>query len=281
LSVRAGGEIEAAQFRSMDQLHHELWIVKATNALLAPVVRPIAERLGYAWPANGQFIPDHIVMCLLIVAGLTVLCLFLRTRLRVEQPGKLQLLLEDVVTLLQGMLKENIGDKGPKYLPLVGAIGIFIFLANMIGKIPGFMSPTANLNVTLGCAVTVWVYYHLQGIRTQGILAYVKHFFLMPGVPVLMAPIMGFIEIISHLSRVMSLSLRLFGNIFGEEMIVIIIASIVPFIAPLPMMVLGVVTGTLQAYIFILLTMIYLAGAVHSEHDHEVHHAEAQAHAAL
>ena len=89
------------------------------------------------------------------------------------------------------------------------------------------------------------------------------------------------IEIISHLSRVMSLSLRLFGNIFGEEMVVLILASIVPFIVPLPMMVLGIITGTLQAFIFMLLTMIYLAGAVHTEHDHEHEHRdEADAHAA-
>ena len=124
-------------------------------------------------------------------------------------------------------------------------MGLFIFTANMIGKIPGFMSPTANINVTLGCAITVWVYYHIQGVREQGIVAYVKHFAVLPGAPILIAPLVLIIETISHLSRVLSLSLRLFGNIFGEEMVVLIIASIVPFIAPLPMMVLGVVTGTL------------------------------------
>ena len=106
-----------------------------------------------------------------------------------------------------------------------------------------------------------------------------KHFAAPPGAPIFIAPIMLPIEIISHLSRVMSLSLRLFGNIFGEELVVLILASIVPFIAPLPMMVLGLVTGTLQAFIFMLLTMIYLAGAVHTEHDHEGHHDEAVAHA--
>jgi F-type H+-transporting ATPase subunit a len=264
----------------MEQLHHELWIVGAVNALLAPILRPIYTMLGLEWPANAQPIPDYLVMCFFVVIGLTLLSAFVRARLSVEQPGKLQILIEDVVNFLASMLRENIGDKGPKYLPLVGAIGLFIFVANMMGKVPGFMSPTANLNVTVGCAVTAWVYYHLQGIRTQGVFRYAKHFFIMPGVPIVMAPLIGVIEVISHASRVMSLSLRLFGNVFGEEMVVLILAMLVPFIVPLPMMLLGVVTGTLQAYIFVLLTMIYLAGAVHTDHDHDVHHDEAQAHAA-
>ena len=150
----------------------------------------------------------------------------------------------------------------------------------MIGKIPGFMSPTASINVTLGCALTVWVYYHLQGVKEQGILSYVKHFAAPPGAPLFIAPIMFPIEIISHLSRVLSLSIRLFGNIFGEELVVLILASIVPLLVPLPMMVLGVITGTLQAFIFVMLTMIYLSGAVHTEHEHEQHeHEEAAAHA--
>jgi F-type H+-transporting ATPase subunit a len=187
--------------------------------------------------------------------------------------------LEEIVTFLLQLLRTNVGDKGPRYLALVGSIGIFIFLANQLGKIPGFMSPTASLNTTLGCALTVWIYYHYQGIREQGIVAYVRHFAVPPGAPIFIAPIMFPIEIVSHLSRVMSLSLRLFGNIFGEEMVVLILASIIPFLVPLPMMVLGLITGSLQAFIFMLLTMVYLAGAVHTEHDHEHGHGTNEAHA--
>jgi F-type H+-transporting ATPase subunit a len=115
------------------------------------------------------------------------------------------------------------------------------------------------------------VYYHFQGIKQQGPVKYLLHFAGYPQVPIALGFIMFPIEIISHLSRVMSLSIRLFGNIFGEELVVVILASIIPLIVPLPMMVLGVVTGTLQAFIFVLLTMIYLGGAVHSEHGHEEH----------
>ena len=149
-----------------------------------------------------------------------------------------------------------------------------------MGKIPGLMSPTASINVTLGCAITVWVFYHLMGFREQGVFNYLKHFAVMPGAPLWIAPLVLIIELISHASRVLSLSLRLFGNVFGEEMVVAIIGSIVPFVAPLPFMVLGVVTGTLQAFIFVMLTIIYLAAAVHTDHDHEAHEHEAGAHAA-
>jgi F-type H+-transporting ATPase subunit a len=263
----------------MEKLHHELWIVTVVNQLFGPAVKAALEPLGFHIdPAHA--IPDYLVMCVIIILFLTALCVAVRARLSVEKPGAVQLLLEDVVTFLNGLLTDYIGPKGTKYLPLIGTVGLFIFTANMIGKIPGFMSPTANINVTFGCAITVWAFYHIMGVREQGIVSYLKHFAVLPGAPIIMAPLVLVIEVISHLSRVLSLSLRLFGNIFGEEMVVFIIAGIVPFIAPLPMMVLGVVTGTLQAFIFVMLTIIYLAAAVHTDHDHAEHEHEASAHAA-
>ncbi len=256
--------------------HHTLWIVEVVNRLLGPLV---ASLLGRPWTPGTEIIPDYLVMCALIVIGVAVFSLAVRSTFSVDNPGKLQIVLEDIVGFISGLLKENIGPKGPAFLPLVGSIFIFIFTANAIGKIPGLMSPTANINVTLGCALTVWVYYHLQGIKAQGIVAYVKHFIIPPGVPLFVAPIMAPIELISHASRVMSLSLRLFGNVYGEELVVLIMASIVPFLVPLPMMFLGVITGSLQAYIFTLLTIIYLAGAVHTEHGHDdAHHDDHHAH---
>ena len=256
--------------------HHTLWIVEVVNRLLGPLV---ASLLGRPWTPGTEIIPDYLVMCALIVIGVAVFSLGVRSTFSVDNPGKLQIVLEDIVGFISGLLKENIGPKGPAFLPLVGSIFIFIFTANAIGKIPGLMSPTANINVTLGCALTVWVYYHLQGIKAQGIVAYVKHFIIPPGVPLFVAPIMAPIELISHASRVMSLSLRLFGNVYGEELVVLIMASIVPFLVPLPMMFLGVITGSLQAYIFTLLTIIYLAGAVHTEHGHDdAHHDDHHAH---
>jgi len=118
----------------------------------------------------------------------------------------------------------------------------------------------------------VWVFYHVQGVKEQGLVAYLKHFAVPPGSPVAMAPLMLIIELISHVARVMSLTLRLFGNIFGEELVIIILASLVPFVVPLPMMFLGLLTGTLQALIFVILTMVYLGAAVTVEHHDEAHH---------
>jgi F-type H+-transporting ATPase subunit a len=170
-----------------------------------------------------------------------------------------------------GLLEEWIGPKGGQFLPLIATLGVFILVGNYMGLIPGLMAPTSSINVTLGCALTTWVFYHYQGVRAQGIVAYIKHFAMPPGSPVFIAPLMFVIEIISHLSRVMSLSLRLFGNIFGEELVILILFSIIPWLVPLPMMFLGLVTGGLQAFIFMLLSVIYLQGAVAVEHEHDEH----------
>jgi len=200
-----------------------------------------------------------------------VLSIVVKSRLSVENPGRLQILMEDAVGAVVGILEEWIGPTGRTYLPLIGTLGIFILTCNYLGLVPGFMSPTTSINVTLGCALTTWVYYHVQGIKAQGPIAYIKHFAVPPGSPVWMAPLMLIIEIISHLSRVLSLSLRLFGNIFGEDLVILILFSIIPFLVPLPMMFLGLITASLQAFIFVLLTTIYLGGAVATEHEQHEH----------
>ena len=254
----------------MEKLEHPLWIVDFVNAILGPLVRAAGEALGYHFSGH-QVIPNYIVMVLLIVAGLTILSLIVRSRLSVEHPGKLQILLESGVGAVLGMLEEWIGPKGRQFLPLVGTLGVFILVGNYMGLVPGLMAPTSSINTTLGCAITIWVYYHYQGIREQGIIAYVKHFAMPPGSPLFIAPLMFIIEIISHTSRMMSLSLRLFGNIFGEELVILILFSIIPFLVPLPMMFMGLITGGLQAFIFMLLSIIYLQGAVAVEHEHDEH----------
>jgi F-type H+-transporting ATPase subunit a len=247
-----------------------LLIVDVVNAVLGPPVRAALGALGFHLDAVHP-IPPYMVMILIIVAGLTALSLFVRSRLSVEHPGKLQILLEDGLTALVGMMEQWIGPKGPRYLPLVGTLFVFILCSNYLGLVPGFMAPTSSINVTLGCALTIWVYYHFQGFKEQGAVNYIKHFALPPGSPLWMAPLMFIIEIISHLSRVMSLTLRLFGNIFGEELVIAILFGLVPFIIPLPMMLLGLITGGLQAFIFVLLSIIYLQGAVAVEHELDEH----------
>src|SRR5262249_36813145 len=141
---------------------------------------------------------------------------------------RFQIVLEDAVLAVQGLLVEWIGPEGKQYLPLIFTFAIFILLANYAGLVPGLMAPTSSINVTLGLAITTWVYYHVQGVKKQGLFNYLKHFAVLPGVPIALAPLMLVIEVISHTSRLLSLSLRLFGNIFGEEMVILILGSIIP-----------------------------------------------------
>ena len=252
-------------------LDHPLLIVDTVNAVLGPVVRSAGEAVGYHFAKPSQPIPPHMVMIMLITVVVTAVGLFIRSRLSVEHPGKFQIVLEDLILAVRGLLEEWIGPKGGRFLPLVATLGLFILMGNYMGLVPGLMAPTASLNTTLGCALTIWVYYHFQGILAQGLGSYLLHFAAPPGAPIWMAPIMLPIELISHMSRVMSLSLRLFGNIFGEELVIAILFSIIPFLVPLPMMLLGLITGGLQAFVFVLLSIIYLQGAVAVEHHHDEH----------
>jgi F-type H+-transporting ATPase subunit a len=253
----------------MEKLEHPLWIVHLVNALFGPLVAAALRPLGIVFPPGHEVIPDFLVMSVLILVAISLLCLFIRSRLSVENPGKLQILLEEAVTFLYGMVDEYIGPKGRNYLTLVGTMFLFILFGNLMGLVPGLKSPTSNINVTMGCALTVFVYYQFHGFKEQGLVGYVKHFLAPPGAPIWIAPIYFPIEIISHLSRVLSLSVRLFGNIFGEDLVILILFSIVPFVAPLPMMFLGIITAVLQAFIFAMLTTIYLAGAVVVDHGHD------------
>jgi F-type H+-transporting ATPase subunit a len=255
----------------MEKLEHPLWIVEIVNALFGPLVLRAGEAVGYHFSKPAAPIPPFMVMVLLIVVVMTVLSLIVRSRLSVENPGKLQIVLEDGLKAVLDLLEQWIGPKGHRFLPLIATFGVFILLGNYMGLIPGLMAPTSSINVTLGCALTTWVYYHYQGIRENGIAKYVAHFWAPPGAPWWIGFIMFPIEIISHTSRIMSLSLRLFGNIFGEELVIVILFSLVPFVIPLPMMFLGLITGGLQAFIFVLLSIIYLQGAVAVEHEHDEH----------
>jgi F-type H+-transporting ATPase subunit a len=255
----------------MEKLHHQLWVTEAVNAVFGPIAAAILRAFGRPVP-EGAVIPDYLAMLIVLTLALTIFSLIVRSRLSVEQPGRLQIVVEDYVNLFHGLLDDFVGPKGRRYLPLIGSMFLLIWVSNLAGLVPGLMAPTSNLNVTLGCALTVWVFYHIQGVREQGLVAYLKHFAVPPGSPVAMAPLMLIIEVISHLARVMSLTLRLFGNIFGEELVIIILAGLIPFVVPLPMMFLGLLTGTLQALIFVILTMVYLGAAVTVEHHDEAHH---------
>ncbi len=247
----------------MEELEHSLWIVDAFNRVFGPPLAAALGLFGIEVRDPLHLVPDFIVVALVVAAVLIVLLGLASRRLSLVPSGR-QSVLEVVVQAFDGLLADTIGPEGRKYLPVVGTVGLFIFGCNLIGLVPGFMAPTSKLNATLGCALVVFLYYHWQGVRAQG-LKYFKHF--VGPIPAL-APLMIPIEIISHFSRPVSLSMRLFGNIFAEELLIVIMASIIPFFLPLPFMAIAIFTSLIQAFVFVLLSCIYIAGAVAHEQDH-------------
>ncbi|HNT32715.1 MAG TPA: F0F1 ATP synthase subunit A [Candidatus Aminicenantes bacterium] len=248
----------------MEGLEHTLGIVVLVNRLLGRPVAAILGLLGIEVADPARCIPDYIVMVFIVAAAMIVF-FTLAGKKRDLVPGRFQVVTESIIRFFEGQIVEIVGPEGRKYTPVIGTVGLFILCGNLLGLIPGLMSPTAKLNVTIGCALFVFVYYHAQGIKTQGFFKYLKHF--MGPIPAI-APLMIPIELISHFSRVVSLSIRLFSNIFAEEVLIVVIASIIPVFLPLPFMALSIFTAFLQAFVFVLLTCIYLSGAVEQEEEH-------------
>jgi F-type H+-transporting ATPase subunit a len=248
----------------MEKLEHSLYIVELFNKLFGKPLAWLLSLFGIHVQNPEQFVPDYVVMSLFVVI---ILIVFFRLSSRNLKPvpSKMQSFLELLIHTFENQLVETVGEQGRKYVPLVATIGIFIFSSNLLGLIPGLMSPTSNLNVTAACALVVFIYYHWQGIKSQGFFKYLKHF--MGPIP-LLAPLMVPIEIISHFSRIVSLSIRLFGNIFAEELLIVVMLSIIPFFLPLPFMAVAIFTAFIQAFVFVLLTCIYLSGAVAQEEEH-------------
>lgn len=152
-----------------------------------------------------------------------------------------------------------------RYLPLVATIGLFVGIANVIGVIPGFEAPSAFLDFTLALALVVFTYYNFEGVRRNGIISYLKHFM---GPVWWLAWLMFPIEIVSHISRIISLSFRLFGNVKGDDMFLMVILMLAPWLLPMIPFALLTFMAFLQAFIFMMLTYVYLGGAVLLHDDH-------------
>jgi len=177
-------------------------------------------------------------------------------------PGKLQNFLEVVVGGLRSLLVDTMGENGMRFFPLMATLAVFILVANLGGVIPGFYSPTANLNTNASMAITVFLLTHIVGVKVHGV-KYLKQFV---GPVWWMAPLMIPVEIIGHLARPLSLTVRLFGNIFGEDLVLLVLLFLAPFLMPLPMLGLMIFTSVLQAFVFTLLAMMYISGAMEEAH---------------
>ncbi|MEW6334438.1 MAG: F0F1 ATP synthase subunit A [Thermodesulfobacteriota bacterium] len=187
---------------------------------------------------------------------------FLATRRMSMVPGRVQNVMEAIFGGFDNLLVETMGPHGRKFFPLIATLGLYILTSNLLGLIPGFESPTANLNTTVSVALVVFITTHVVGIRLHG-AKYVKHFL---GPIWWLTPLMVVIEIVSHLARPLSLSVRLFGNIMGEDKVLAVVLLLVPFLVPLPVMVLMVFTSFIQTVVFMLLAMMYIAGAMEEAH---------------
>ncbi len=206
-------------------------------------------------------VPVHVAYTWIIMAILVVLSIIFTRGLKLI-PAKGQNLFEAVIQGMLNFMEGVMGPEGPKYFPLIGALGFFIFISNVAGLVPGFMSPTSNLNTTAACAIVVFITYHSIGFRKHG-FRYIKHF--TGPIPAL-APLMLPLELIGHFARPLSLSVRLFGNIKGEDLVLLILAFLVPYFVPIPLILLAIFTSFIQAFVFVLLSMIYIAGALHEAH---------------
>ena len=206
---------------------------------------------------NHDFIIAFHVVLVAIIA--VILAKLATSRMQVV-PGTIQNVFEAFLGGVIFMAKDVIGEeKARQYLPLTATLALFVFLANAIGIIPGFEAPSSSLSFTLTLALVVFVYYNFEGIRTLGIIKYFAHF---AGPVKALAPLMFPIEIISHCSRVVSLSFRLFGNIKGDDMFLLVMLMLAPWVAPLPAFLILTFMAFLQAFIFMILTYVFLAGAV-------------------
>ncbi len=242
-------------------MEHELWLTALFNNNLAGAGNFFLELVKQ--PAQERPWANFVTMELLVAVLLMLLAAVAKSQLSVEKPGGLQHTLEVLHEFLDGQAAENIAHHREKYMAFFGTVFLFILLSNLIGLIPGMESPTMFHYVPAGCGLATFAYYHLQGIREHGPWKYFKTFFgPMPAAAVLMFPI----EVISHLARPLSLTIRLYANMYAGEMVTVVFLGMVPLAIPAIFMGLHFFVGFIQAYVFTLLAMIYVGGAVSHEH---------------
>ncbi len=227
--------------------------MKEGPLILHSLLPKVPAQVSYAWFAM------FLLIGLAIAARLT---------LKKSAPTGFQNFFEVIVKGLEDFIEEIMGPEGKHYFPLIASLFLFILVSNLLGLVPGFESPTANLNTTLALALCSFAATHYIGLRRHGI-GYIKHFM---GPMWALAPLMFIIEGISHLARVVSLSFRLFGNMIAKHKLLIVLVALVPYVIPSLVLALGLFVGFIQAGVFTLLTMLYLAGAIEEAHIGGEHH---------
>jgi len=244
-------------------MHSELWFTALLNKLLAGVVSPFLAAIGVAPHDPAHPIPNYVAMevfvILLILAGVFIL----RSQLSVENPGKFQHIMEVAVEFVRDLAHEIIGHDSRRYVPMLGTLGLAVLISNVLGLIPSMQTPTGHIESTLGFAVAAFLFYNYQGVRHHGPIGYLRTFC---GPMMILAPLMFPVELISNVFRLLSLSVRLYANMFVGELLEHVFGSLVPIFVPALVMGLHVFVSFIQAYIFILLPAVYLSMAVAEEH---------------
>jgi F-type H+-transporting ATPase subunit a len=240
----------------------QLLFTKLLNGLFAAPVNMLLNALGVHPQYTQAPITNAVAMEVLVFLLLLTSFIFVRSRLSVESPSGLQHMFEGIHGFIEGQSRDVIGHHSERFTPFLVALGLFILISNLFGIVPGLESPTASPVVPLGCAICAFVYYQAQGFKNSG-LAYLKHFL---GPMWWLSPLMLPLEIISHLARLMSLTIRLYANMFAGDMVTLVFFSLIPIGVPIIFLGLHIGVALLQAYIFVLLTTVYLAGAVATEH---------------
>jgi F-type H+-transporting ATPase subunit a len=252
----------------MEQLAFTAFLNRLFGAPMLALLQALHINVKHpATPISNSFAMEFLVVLLL-----TLFFVALRTRLSVERPGGLQHTMEAIYGFVGNMADEVIGHHSSKYVPYLITLGMFILCCNLIGLVPGLESPTAVPIVPLGCALLTWFYYHYEGVKTNGPVGHLKHFigpqdkdipwYIRWFLPILLFPI----EIFSHLARIMSLTVRLFANMFAGEMVTLVSFSLIPLGLPIVPEGLHTFVSLIQTYIFVLLACVYLGEATAQEH---------------
>jgi F-type H+-transporting ATPase subunit a len=251
--------------------HHSILYGPVNRLLLRILGEPPVEKLSpkaaaFLFPDGKEaWIPDPALMSILLVVLLAVVMPLAARKYDKERPSRIQSLLEMIVSSIRGLLDDVIGHGAGKiYLPVIGSFAIFIAVGNLFGLFFFLTPPTGVLSTTVALAVVAFVYFNWLGIKANGLWGFLKHFM---GPVWWLAPLFFVIEIIGNFARILSLSLRLFMNISGEHTVTGFFASLAPIVVPWPLMILGLFTAFLQAFIFITLTAVYISLlTAHEEH---------------
>lgn len=233
---------------------------------------------GFTWLSGISHklnLPEHTVTFVFVSILFTIAGLVYRAKSKTVEASVIpspkvgfRNIWESIGEFIWTLSKQTMGESQAKtYFPLMVFYFMFIFMNNLIGLIPGFLPPTENFNTGFALGIFIFVYYNWEGIKAQGLIGHLKHF---AGPIIFMAPLIFVLEIISHAMRPLTLGLRIRGNMLGDHTVLAIFSDLVPYIIPLPFYCLGIFVCFMQAFVFTLLSMIYISMAVET-HDHEDH----------